>query len=130
MAAPLRAVAGSRGEPLTEAIEVTERLKPPHLRHTLTDLIPTAEAQRCGPTEVVRVQVAEEAAGCDRTNLRIRASFPVGNLHASEFDEITPEALATATVDRVLHHVHIVLTQGESSRLAKSPPAKGVRPLN
>ncbi|MFG1948739.1 ATP-binding protein [Nonomuraea sp. NPDC048826] len=37
------------------------------------------------------------------------------NLHPSGFDEIMPKTLATATVDRLLHHAHIV-TQGDSHR--------------
>jgi DNA replication protein DnaC len=47
----------------------------------LTDLIPTAKAQRWDPAEVVRVLLAEEAAGRDAANLRTRrkrAGFPAG----------------------------------------------------
>ncbi|WP_405097899.1 ATP-binding protein [Micromonospora sp. NBC_01412] len=36
------------------------------------------------------------------------------NLHPSGFDEIMPKTLATATVDRLLHHAHVVVTQGDS----------------
>src|SRR5690606_15522295 len=39
------------------------------------------------------------------------------NLHPSGFDEIMPKTIATATVDRLLHHAHVVITQGDS------PPA-------
>ena len=42
------------------------------------------------------------------------------NLHPSGFDEIMPKTLATATVDRLLHHAHIVVTQGDSYRLAQA----------
>ena len=31
-----------------------------------------------------------------------------------------PKTLATATVDRLLHHAHIVLTEGTSLRLAEA----------
>ena len=51
------------------------------------------------------------------------------NLHPSGFDEIMPKTLATATVDRLLHHAHICITQGESVRLAQATAGKGVVPL-
>lgn len=81
MATPIRTVSGAHGDPLTEAIELTRRLKLPHIRRALTDLIPTAKAQRWDPAEVVRVLLAEEAAGRDAANLRTRrkrAGFPAG----------------------------------------------------
>ncbi|MFC7659391.1 ATP-binding protein [Pseudonocardia benzenivorans] len=40
-----------------------------------------------------------------------------------------PKTLATATVDRLLHHAHIVVTQGDSYRLAQATSGKGVSPL-
>lgn len=46
-----------------------------------------------------------------------RAVAVSSNLHPSGFDEIMPKTLATATVDRLLHHAHVVVTQGESFRL-------------
>ena len=51
------------------------------------------------------------------------------NLHPSGFDEIMPKTLATATVDRLLHHAHICLTDGQSFRLAQATTGKGVTPL-
>ncbi|KFF99153.1 IS21-like element helper ATPase IstB [Streptomyces europaeiscabiei] len=249
--------------PLAEAIELTRRLKLPHLRRVLADLIPTAKAQRWDPAEVVRVLLAEEAAGRDRANLhtrRKRAGFPTGktfgdwdetksaiprptqdalkslewvgrrenfcicgpsgtgkshftealgqtaveagltvswftiedlgvlvrrhraddsiaralakiirsgliivddigllpvspdaaegfyrlvdaayerrsvavssNLHPSGFDEIMPKTLATATVDRLMHHAHIVVTQGDSYRLTQATSGQGVKPFS
>ncbi|WP_433855161.1 IS21-like element helper ATPase IstB [Streptomyces kronopolitis] len=263
MATPLHTISGSNGDPLAEAIELTKRLKLPHIRRSLTDLIPTAKAQRWDPAEVVRVLLAEEAAGRDAANLRTRrkrAGFPAGktfgdwdetassiprqvqdslktlewisrkenlcvcgpsgtgkshftealgqaaveagttvawfaiedlgalvrrhrvddslaramtrlirsdliivddigllpvsadaaegffrlvdaayerramavssNLHPSGFDEIMPKTLATATVDRLLHHAHVVVTQGDSFRLTEATSGKGVRPLH
>ncbi|MEV3927801.1 IS21-like element helper ATPase IstB [Actinomadura coerulea] len=262
MATPLRFVPGSNGDPLAEAIELTKRLKLPHMRRALADLIPTAKAQRWDPAEVVRVLLAEEAAGRDRANLhtrRKRAGFPAGktfgdwdetassiprptqdalkslewvrrrenlcicgpsgtgkshfsealgqtaveagmtvtwfniedlgalvrrhraddsiaraltriirsdltiiddigllpvspdaaegfyrlvdaayerralavssNLHPSGFDEIMPKTLATATVDRLMHHAHIVVTQGDSFRLTQATSGQGVKPF-
>ena len=45
-------------------------------------------------------------------------------------DLIMPKTLATATVDRLLHHAHIVLTEGTSLRLAEATAGKGVIPLS
>jgi IstB-like ATP binding protein len=45
------------------------------------------------------------------------------------FDSIMPKTLATATVDRLLHHAHLVLTKGDSHRLAEALTGKGVIPL-
>ncbi|MBF6320803.1 ATP-binding protein [Nocardia cyriacigeorgica] len=103
MSAPLR-VAGPNGDPLTEAIALTKRLKLPYLRRALTDLVPTAKAQRWDPAEVVRVLLAEEAAGRDATNLRTRrkrAGFPAGKTFgdwdetASSIPRPTQDALKT-----------------------------------
>lgn len=52
------------------------------------------------------------------------------NLHPSGFDELMPKTLATATVDRLLHHAHLCQTNGESVRLSQALTGKGVRPLN
>lgn len=37
--------------------------------------------------------------------------------------------IATALVDRLMHHAHIVVTSGESIRLADATTGKGVKPL-
>jgi DNA replication protein DnaC len=255
-------IAASGGDPLAEAVELTRRLKLPHIRRHLLELVPTARAQRWDHAELVRVLLAEEAAGRDAANLRTRrarAGFPAGktlgdwdpaasciprptqdalttlewvarrenlcicgpsgtgkshfcealgqraieagmtvawftiedlgalvrrhraddsitralarlirtdliivddigllpvspdaaegfyrlvdaayerrslavssNLHPSGFDEIMPKTLATATVDRLLHHAHIVVTDGDSYRLTQATSGKGVNPL-
>lgn len=51
------------------------------------------------------------------------------NLHPSGFDTIMPKGLATATVDRLLHHAHVIVTEGSSHRLAEATAGKGVMPL-
>src|SRR5437868_1780187 len=51
------------------------------------------------------------------------------NLHPSGFDELMPKTLATATVDRLLHHAHMCQTTGESVRLSQALTGTGVRPL-
>lgn len=48
------------------------------------------------------------------------------NLHPAGFDELMPKTLATATVDRLLHHAHVCQTSGESIRLTDAFGGKGV----
>ena len=58
-----------------------------------------------------------------------RSIAVTSNIHPSGFDTIMPKTLATATVDRLLHHAHLVLTKGDSHRLAEAIAGKGVTPL-
>lgn len=58
-----------------------------------------------------------------------RSIAVTSNLHPSGFDTIMPKTLATATVDRLLHHAHVVLTEGASHRLAQATAGHGVTPL-
>lgn len=58
-----------------------------------------------------------------------RSVAVTSNLHPSGFDTIMPKSLATATVDRLLHHAHLVVTEGGSHRLAEAVAGKGVVPL-
>ena len=52
------------------------------------------------------------------------------NLHPAAFDELMPKTLATATVDRLLHHAHVCQTSGESVRQAQALAGQGVSPLS
>jgi DNA replication protein DnaC len=58
-----------------------------------------------------------------------RSVAVTSNLHPSGFDTIMPKTLATATVDRLLHHAHLVLAEGGSHRLSEAIAGKGVIPL-
>jgi DNA replication protein DnaC len=58
-----------------------------------------------------------------------RSVIVTSNLHPSGFDSIMPKTLATAAVDRLLHHAHVVLTEGTSLRLAQATTGQGVQPL-
>lgn len=51
------------------------------------------------------------------------------NLHPAGFDELMPKTLATATVDRLMHHAHLCVTAGESVRLAQATSGQGVMAL-
>ena len=58
-----------------------------------------------------------------------RAIALSSNLHPAGFDELMPKTLATATVDRLLHHAHVCQTSGDSVRLTQALTGKGVKPL-
>jgi len=53
-------------------------------------------------------------AGYEKRSLVISS-----NLHPAGFDELMPKTLATATVDRLLHHAHVCQTSGDSIRLTQ-----------
>jgi DNA replication protein DnaC len=56
-----------------------------------------------------------------------RRSLAVGShLHPSGLDKVMPGPLAAAAVDRLLHHAHIVVTQGESFRRAQAAAGQGI----
>src|SRR5207245_5718042 len=59
-----------------------------------------------------------------------RSVAVTSNLHPAGFDTIMPKTLATATVDRLLHHAHVVITDGSSHRLAEATAGRGVLPLD
>jgi len=59
-----------------------------------------------------------------------RSLAVTSNIHPSGFDTLMPKTLATATVDRLLHHAHVVLTEGNSLRLSEATAGRGVMPLN
>lgn len=48
------------------------------------------------------------------------------NLHPAGFDQIMPKTLATATVDRLLHHAHVCQTSGDSVRYVQAQSGSGV----
>ena len=81
MNARVATVAAAHGDPLAEAVALTKRLRLPYLRKAMAELVPTAKAQRWDPAEIIRVLLAEEAAGRDAATLRTRrrrAAFPAG----------------------------------------------------
>ena len=51
------------------------------------------------------------------------------NVHPAGFDQLLPATLATAAVDRFMHHAHLVVTEGDSYRFAQARDGKGVTPL-
>lgn len=51
------------------------------------------------------------------------------NIHPGGFDQLLPTTIATAAVDRFMHHAHVVVTDGDSYRFAQARDGKGVTPL-
>jgi DNA replication protein DnaC len=47
-----------------------------------------------------------------------RSVAVTSNIHPSGFDQIMPKTLATATVDRLLHHCDVILTKGTQTIIA------------
>ena len=58
-----------------------------------------------------------------------RSVAVTSNIHPSGFDAIMPKTLATAAVDQLLHHAHVIITEGNSLRLSDAIAGKGVKPL-
>lgn len=58
-----------------------------------------------------------------------RAIALSSNLHPAGFDELMPKTLATATVDRLMHHAHLCQTAGESIRMSQALAGTGTTPL-
>ncbi|GAB2823837.1 IS21-like element ISSme2 family helper ATPase IstB [Actinocorallia aurea] len=58
-----------------------------------------------------------------------RSIILTSNTHPKGFDSIMPKTLASAGVDRLLHHAHLILTSGESFRLIDAKNGGGVIPL-
>ena len=58
-----------------------------------------------------------------------RSIAVTSNIHPSGFDALMPKTLATAAVDRLLHHAHVIITEGNSLRLSDAVAGRGVMPL-
>ena len=58
-----------------------------------------------------------------------RSLILTSNLHPARFDSIFPKGLATAAVDRLLHHAHVIVTEGQSHRLTEALDGRGIDPL-
>jgi DNA replication protein DnaC len=58
-----------------------------------------------------------------------RSLVLTSNLHPAAFDTILPKGLATATVDRLLHHAHVIVTEGRSQWLEDALSGRGVQPM-
>jgi DNA replication protein DnaC len=107
-------------------------------RHRVDDsvgkaLVPVLRADLVVVDDIGLLSVGEDAAegfyrlvdaAYEKRSLAISS-----NLHPSGFDQLMGKSLATALVDRLLHHAHVVETSGESIRLQDATTGKGVTPL-
>ena len=55
-----------------------------------------------------------------------RSLAVTSNLHPALFDTFMPKTLATATVDRLLHHAHVITTEGTSIQLTEATAGQTV----
>jgi hypothetical protein len=122
-------VTGAAGDAMSEAIELTKRLRLPYLRKAMADVVPTAKAQRWDPAEVVRILLAEEAAGRDEATLRTRrrrAAFPAGKTFDAWDENTSSIPRATQQALRTLEWVH--RRENLSIGYRKKSPLRGPRP--
>ena len=76
------------------------------------------------PTEAAEALFRVIDAAYERRSVAISS-----NIHPGGFDQLLPATIATAAVDRFMHHAHVVVTEGDSYRFAQARDGKGVTPL-
>jgi DNA replication protein DnaC len=108
-------------------------------RHRVDDTVSKAFASLATVTLVVVDDIGlmpistDAAEGLYRlvdANYERRSVALSSNLHPSGFDQLMDKTIASALVDRLLHHAHIIVTEGESIRLVDATSGKGVVPLD
>jgi DNA replication protein DnaC len=57
-----------------------------------------------------------------------RSIILTSNTRPDKFDTLMPKSMATAAVDRLMHHAHLIVTAGESFRLREATNGGGVTP--
>ena len=109
------------------------RPRPPHRRHRHQSRRPDP-ARRSGRASTTSAccrsptTPPKGSTGSSTPPTRNAPSRCRSNLHPAGFDELMPKTLATATVDRLLHHAHVCQTSGDSIRLTQALTGKGVNP--
>jgi DNA replication protein DnaC len=107
-------------------------------RHRVDDTVSKAFASLASVTLVVVDDIgllpisSDAAEGLYRlvdANYERRSVALSSNLHPSGFDQLMDKTIASALVDRLLHHAHVIVTEGESIRLVDATSGKGVEPL-
>lgn len=103
-------------------------------RHSSDDTASRAIRRSCAPTSSssthaddiglfpVTTETAEGPLPSRRRRLRETQHCPFTNLHPAGFDELMSKTIANATVDRLMHHAHLVLNAGDSIQFC-CPPA-------
>lgn len=102
-------IGGDAPELPAELNALLRRMRLPHMRRAAPEVLATAKAQRWDPAEVLRVLLAEEVTGRERSALATRraaAGFPTGKT----FDAWNPDACSipkpTQQALRTLEWVH------------------------
>ena len=109
------------------------RPRPPHRRHRHQSRRPDPprRARRRSMTSACSRSPTTPPKGSTGSSTPPTRNAPSrcrSNLHPAGFDELMPKTLATATVDRLLHHAHVCQTSGDSIRLTQALAGKGVTP--
>ncbi len=84
------------------------RLRMPYVRKTAPEVIATATSQRWEPAEVLRVLLAEEAAGRDQATIRMRrrqSGLPAGKTFDAWDQDASPIPKATQQALRTLEWI-------------------------
>jgi hypothetical protein len=115
--------------PLSEKVDrLLRRLRMPYVRHAAPEILATAKAQRWDPAEVLRVLLAEEAAGRDRATIRMRrrsSGLPAGKTFDAWNENASPIPAATQQALRTLEWI----ARAENSASAdRRGPARATSP--
>ena len=103
---------------------------------------PTTPSPRPSPGSCAPTWSSSTTSGCSRRPRRRRRPLPPRRRRLRETQSSRsartctrpgstssmPKTLATATVDRLLHHAHVCQTSGDSIRLSQALAGKGVMP--
>ena len=96
--------------PLPDELDrLLRRLRMPYVRQAAPEVIATAAAQRWDPAELLRVLLAEEAAGRDRATIRMRrraSGLPAGKTFDAWDENASPIPKQTQQALRTLEWVH------------------------
>ncbi len=95
--------------PLPDELEqLLRRLRLPYIRRAAPEVIATARAQRWEPTELLRVLLAEEAAGRDRATIAARrqaSGLPAGKTFEAWDEQASPIPSASQQALRTLEWI-------------------------
>src|SRR5215213_7812199 len=92
----------------TEVDRLLRRLRMPYVRRAAPEVIATATAQRREPAEVLRVLLAEEAAGRDQATIQTRrraSGLPAGKTFDAWDPAASPIPAATQQALRTLEWI-------------------------
>ena len=78
-------------------------------------LLPVSDAGAQGLYRIIE-------AAYEKTSIALSS-----NIHPAKFDQLMPKTIATAAVDRLLHHAHMITTSGDSIRMSQARNGKGVK---